>query len=108
MEKNNIAIAFVAFSDNHIGKRRPILVVLDDESKIKFYKITSQFAKKSLTIQSKYFEIEDWVAAGLHKRSWIDTVETVTAPKSILKTKWIGRLSLTDAKRFAEFLKNRN
>ena len=56
----DILVATIAFSDGTGAKRRPALVIANNEEVIRTYRITSQYSRKSSYIRSKYFEIKEW------------------------------------------------
>ncbi|WP_460017512.1 hypothetical protein [Lactovum odontotermitis] len=96
----------ISYADGTGAKVRPAFVIEREEERIKTYRITSQFANKSDYIKSKYFEIIDYVEAGLRKRSWIDTVQPYMIDSSRTRIKILGYLSETDEARFRDFLQN--
>lgn len=55
----DILVATIAFSDGTGAKRRPVLVIANNEEVIRTYRITSQYSRKSSYIRSKYFEIKE-------------------------------------------------
>ena len=74
----------------------------------KIHPITSQYDKKSSVIKSKYFKINDWEEAKLHKQSYIDTGVCFDYPVSkIDKMTPLGTLSDRDSERLIEFLDGR-
>ncbi|MEQ3474930.1 type II toxin-antitoxin system PemK/MazF family toxin [Enterococcus cecorum] len=104
--KNDIATIYVAYSDKIGGKRRPVLLVDEDDTNLVFYRITSKYANKSENIKQFYFPIEDWKEAGLNMKSWIDTKEYKTTQKDKVVYKKIGKLSLKDKDRLSDFLEH--
>lgn len=102
----DIMVMKVEFDDGSGGKKRPVIVVNFNGEDIAFFKITSQYENKSEYIQSKYFEILDYVEAGLTKRSWIDTVTRKEVSLNATRFHVIGRLSNRDIIRFIDFLKS--
>lgn len=85
LEELDILVSNVNYSDGTGLKCRPAIVIMLAGKEIICYRITSQYETKSDYIKSKYFEIIDWIKAGLRKESWIDTVEftgCTTFPKT--------------------------
>lgn len=106
MKTNDIATAYIAYSDKVGGKRRPVLVVDDNDKALVCYRITSKYTNKSENIKQFYFSIEDWKVAGLNMKSWVDTKEYRYIYKKNDKVVYnkIGSLSLRDIGRFNDFL----
>ena len=103
MQPYGIYIAFISWGGG--GKRRPVLVLSEDDGFVSVFRITSQFAGKSHGIQAHYLEIIDWQQAGLEKQSYIDTGKIVELPKeAIISINPIGHLSAADEQRLAQFL----
>jgi hypothetical protein len=98
-------IAYVAWENG--GKRRPVLVLSEDGDIISVYPVTSQYGRKSESIQAQYFVINDWRQAGLDKQSYADTADIVElARTAIVAQSPIGKLSEADEARLLEFLAN--
>ncbi|MDG9734289.1 hypothetical protein [Leuconostoc pseudomesenteroides] len=110
IREHSIMIADLAYDEGREAgsKVRPAFVVKYDNQKIAYYKITSQFNNKSDYFQNKYFEIKDWVYAGLKKPSWIDTFKICRVDEQYVVIKFAGYLSANDEARFVEFLSNLN
>jgi hypothetical protein len=85
---------YVSWGDS--GKRRPVLVVKSSEDTVIFYPITTKFQAKSKTLQSVYYKIVEWEAAGLDTQSYIDTATELTAPITAFNASPIGKLSDAD------------
>lgn len=100
----NIATAYVRFVNVSGGKRRPIFVIRENESKIFFFDITTKFDKKSTKIQKWYFEILYYTGTGLRKHSWIDTIKMYSLDKNTTEIKYIGKLSDNDTLRLKLFI----
>jgi hypothetical protein len=94
-------VAYIAWETG--GKRRPALVLSDDDDVISVYPITTQYDGKSKDIQAQYFTITDWKQAGLDKQSYVDTIEIVELERTAIISP-IGKLSLTDEVRLIEFM----
>jgi hypothetical protein len=109
MKTNDIATAYLAYTDGSGGKRRPLLIVDTDREYYSIFKITSQYEQKSPAIKANYFEIKDWKSAGLFKASYIDTLTLVKLPKAIYrdKPKMIGELQQADIKALNRFLEGK-
>lgn len=101
----DILTATIAFSDGTGAKRRPALVIANNEEVIRTYRITSQYSRKSSYIRSKYFEIKEWEEAGLIKPSWIDTVQLYDLDIELVQVRLIGKLTEYDQQRFEKFLR---
>jgi len=102
----DIMILKVGFDDGTGFKFRPAIIIKVNGEEIAFYKITSQFENKSKYIQSKYFEIIDYIQAGLRKRSWIDTMTVRKTNEKEIHFHVVGRLSMRDTARFIQFLQS--
>ena len=103
MNPFDIFIAFVSWEGG--GKRRPVLVLTQDEESVIVFRITSQYETKSEAIRIKYFKINDWEEAGLSKQSYIDTGSKRNLPRDTVDGRTpIGQLSMDDKKRLLEFL----
>ena len=100
----SIAIATVVFHDNSGVKRRPVLLLRAQGSLVFAFSITSQYANKSKYIQERYFEIIDWLEAGLKKPSWIDTITRISIDSKFDSVKVIGKLTRRDRERLLIFL----
>ena len=61
---------------------------------------------KSDYIKSKYFEIIDYIEAGLNRQSWIDTFKAYQLNDENFKIHVLGRLTENDFERFVAFLSN--
>ncbi len=107
MDEHVIAVLYARYEDGGGGKRRPAFIIKFDNEQIIFFKITSQFENKSEAVKAKYFEIIDWLEAGLRKESWIDTVKVQYVSETEAKIHVIGRLSDRDYQRFIGFLESR-
>ena len=104
LSEYDIVVLNVMFSDGIGSKSRPaILVELEDEQ-IGFFRITSQYENKSEAIKEKYFEIIDYIEAGLKKQSWIDTVMRYYVDDNSLRIRVIGQLTDSDMRRLEDFL----
>lgn len=103
MKTNDISIAFIV--RNGGGKWLPILIISERNEIISFYKITSQYQKKSAKRRRQYFPIEHWKDVGLNKPSYnIDTNTVGQLDKRQFHLQVIGRLTIDDAKQFEQFL----
>ncbi|MFS1663449.1 hypothetical protein [Streptococcus sp. zg-JUN1979] len=102
-----VGYALVTYHDNSGSKTRPVVVVKLNGEKITFYKITSQFENKSEYIKSKYYEIKDWLRAGLTKPSWVDTIQSITVNENEIEIRVVGRFSNRDILGLREFLTSR-
>lgn len=108
VREHSIMIADLAFDEGReVGSKvRPAFVVRFDGELIAYYKITSQFGEKSEYFRSKYFEIKDWMYAGLNKPSWIDTFKLRRVEEKYVVINFVGYLSERDEDRLVEFLAN--
>lgn len=104
--EHDIVMLSVQFDEGNASKYRPAYIIKLDGEEVLFYKVTSQYEKKSEAIQEKYFEIVDWVEAGLKKRSWIDTVSVRSVNEKETRISFAGIMSAKDKERLAEFLEN--
>ncbi|QDK70140.1 hypothetical protein [Lactococcus protaetiae] len=104
LSEHTVVIAKVVYADGTGSKVRPAFVIALDDKVIKTYRITSQYENKSEYIKSKYFEIIDYIEAGLRKRSWIDTVQAYNIDSDKTKIRVLGYLSARDEVRLQEFL----
>lgn len=103
-DEHDIVMLNVQFDEGNDFKYRPAYIFKLDGEEIFFYKITSKYENKSEAIQAKYFKIVDWVAAGLEKESWIDTVSMKRINENETRIKFTGTMSDEDERRLAEFL----
>lgn len=105
MKINEIYTAYVAWKNG--GKRRPILIIRDDQNAVFCYKITSKYKNKSTNIKRNYYKIANWNQSGLVKQSYVDIGRLISLDKTKVRFKLIGNLSLVDTKNLAKFIKNR-
>lgn len=105
MKINEIYTAYVSWGNN--GKRRPVLVIKDNEKNVFCYKITSKFAQKSEKIKRNYFQLTDWHQEGLVKQSYVDVGYVSKLPKEEITFKFVGELSLRDMKALTKFIRAR-
>ena len=104
-QKDTIAVAIVEYSDGtDQSKRRPVYILSTNGLKYRFYRITTKYKDKSLSIKKNLFEIIDWNYANLNKKSWIDTNIALNAPVDQIQMRELGQLSDVDAQRFHDFL----
>lgn len=103
MRINSIYTAYISWNSG--GKRRPVLIVEDEEKSVTVFKITSKYSGKSLKIKQKYYPIKNWQESGLKKASYIDTIKKVNLLKEDIDFKYIGKLTLEDKKGLTLFLK---
>jgi hypothetical protein len=94
MNPFDIYIAYVSWGTN--GKRRPVVIYFERDSKVSVFRITSQYQNKSDAVRSKYLEITDWQQAGLDKPSYIDTGTIIKLPTATVDPAPIGKLSERD------------
>ena len=87
------------------GKTRPVLLLSYSGDRAWIYPITTQYITKSEKIRANYFYVCDWVQAGLHQPSYIDTQTRISIKASDI-SKPIGQLSHADKMRLMEFLEN--
>lgn len=104
LSEHTVVIAKITYADGTGSKVRPAFVIKLDGNLVKTYRITSQYEQKSDYIKSKYFEIIDYIEAGLRKRSWIDTVQAYNVNVNETKIRVIGYLSGRDEARLRDFL----
>ncbi|MCI1974497.1 MAG: toxin MazF [Limosilactobacillus sp.] len=103
-----IATAYVEFVQINGGKRRPIFILDETETKLRFFDITTKYQNKSDYMKSWYFVIKDYESTGLRKHSWIDTYRGYSLLKSSCNIHYIGDLSNRDVSRLREFLMSKN
>ena len=94
MKPFDLHIAYVTWGDD--GKRRPVLILTEEDGEVSAFQITSKFESKSAAIQSQYFKIEDWKDAGLDKSSYIDTGKIIELPIAMVDSLPIGKLTEKD------------
>ena len=104
MEDFVIIIAIVPFEDSEVYKWRPVFILSVNGKAIKFLRITTKFDTKSDYIKSKYFEIIDYIEAGLNRQSWIDTFKAYQLNDENFKIHVLGKLTERDFERFITFL----
>ena len=103
MDIFDIYITYVSWGDS--GKKRPVLIIEQQEKIVSVFNITTQYENKNEIIRSKYFMINDWQQAGLAKQSYVDTNVVRDLPIAALGGKSeIGRLTENDVTRLIEFL----
>ncbi|MCL2036799.1 MAG: hypothetical protein FWG83_05380 [Oscillospiraceae bacterium] len=103
MKQHDVFVAFVSWGEG--GKHRPVLLYEVDGKFAKVHPITTKYDGKSAKVKSKYFKINDWVKAGLHKQSYVDVGVHFDFPMSALgNVTPIGVLSESDIERLIEFL----
>mgnify|MGYP006364434097 FL=1 len=104
MEEFDIIIAKVPFEDSEDYKWRPVFILSVNGKAIKFLRITTKYDTKSDYIKNKYFEIIDYIEAGLNRQSWIDTFKAYQLNDENFKIHVLGRLTENDFERFVAFL----
>lgn len=103
-EEHEIILAEVPFQNIKGKKWRPVYILQFDDEQMYVYKITTKYHNKSDFIKSKYFEIIDWLKAGLREPSWIDTINIIPINSGNAKIRIIGRLTVEDRMRLIAFL----
>lgn len=106
MEEHEIIIASGKEVSGVDDKNRPFFVLKLDGEVIKTFKITTKYQNKSDFIKSRYFEIIDYIDAGLRRVSWIDTVEVYEIDTNRTRFKVIGKLTYRDQLRLIEFIES--
>lgn len=97
MNKNDLVTVYVSFSNYPGGKRRPVLILKDNNDELLVYKITSKYENKSEKIKQQYNPIQDWKEAGWKKPSYIDIGSLSSLKKSYFdEIVFIGTLSTQD------------
>ena len=105
-QRDTIAIIeIIASDDGKTYKRRPAYVLSTNGIMLQCFPITSKFETKSRKLQRACFSIMDWDYAGLHKPSWINTINVHSLSVDKVTTRHIGILSESDTIRFKEFLR---
>ena len=100
MKPYEIYIAYISWGDG--GKRRPVLVLREQNAQVSILRITTQYESKSAAVKSKYLAINDWQQAGLHMPSYIDTNKIINIPATILSDSPVGILSDSDRQRLID------
>jgi len=112
ISKNDVLITFIQFVNGTDGKKRPVLVVVEDEQAVGVYAITTKYSDKSKFIKKQYYPIKDWRQAGLKVKSYVDIGSKYTFKKRELSYYKIGHLSIRDIRDLEEFIvqftKNQN
>lgn len=108
LEVYSVVVSRIQYSDGTGSKIRPAVVVKFNDEVIQTYRITSQFESKSEKIKSQYLEIIDWYQAGLHKPSYIDTVQIYELDLNEFAIKLIGKLSNRDRDRLVDVLREKS
>jgi hypothetical protein len=98
----DIGIAFVSWEGG--GKRRPVLLLSQNDGCAEAFRITSQYANKSKAVKAQYFELLDWRHEGLQKPSYVDTINRIEIPDAFIAMPPVGRLTDNDKQRLIEFL----
>lgn len=105
MEPMDIYIANVPFDEGNGSKVRPALVIEVGSERVRIFKITSQYQKKSSKIKKLYYPIKEWQAAGLNKESYVDTHKMYRVAKRwIFSHQPIGKLTDRDRLGLFEFI----
>lgn len=104
LSEHSVAFAYVEYADGSGGKRRPVLIISVDGEEVLFYKITSQYFNKSEFIREKYYEIKDWLAAGLTKPSWVDTITPIVYKQDKYRFTVVGRFTNRDIVGLKQFI----
>ena len=102
MKQYGIYIAYVSWGDG--GKRRPVLVLSEQDTHATILRITTQYEGKSVSIQSMYLAITDWQQAGLNMPSYIDTSKIINLPITTFSAFPIGKLSERDRQQLIKCL----
>lgn len=99
MKPATVAIAFLEYEDvPNKGKRRPVLILKEDEEMISVFKISTKYGNKPSYFRSKYFKI-------LSQVSYIDTSHVRYLYKNKESgLKVIGHLSSRDVFRLTQFI----
>ena len=98
----DLRIAYISWGED--GKKRPVLIMDQQEEKVYVYKITTQYHNKNSKIKANYLSIKDWQQAGLHKSSYIDTNTLLKLHSSAVDSTLIGELSQRDIGSLEQFL----
>ena len=106
LQEHEIIIAEIPFQDGSDSKWRPAYVLRFDNETLQVLKITTKYQQKSDYIKQFYFEIVDWLNAGLREPSWIDTINVIPLNNNV-KIRIIGSLTKRDEKRLRDFIANR-
>lgn len=104
LNEYDVVLTLVKYVDSDKTTYRPALVIYFDGKEVGYYKITSRYTDKSEYIKSRYFEIKNWLQAGLRKPSWIDTINYYQISENEVRLKVIGNLTIDDRNRLEEFL----
>lgn len=104
MKINEIYTAYVSW--NKGCKRRPVLVLKDDDVSVTVFKITSKYETNSPSIQRYFYPIKEWQESGLVKQSYIDTITRLNLMRKDVRFNYAGRLSVRDRNGLAEFIRN--
>lgn len=108
IKTNDIFIVYVSFVDKEGGKRRPVLIIDNDEKSITFFKITTKFKNKSSRIKNNYYPLAEWFKSGLASMSYVDTGKAARVSRnSIGKIYKIGELNFKDIIGLNKFMKNK-
>ncbi|WP_288659163.1 type II toxin-antitoxin system PemK/MazF family toxin [uncultured Limosilactobacillus sp.] len=97
MKPMDIYIASVPFDEGTDDKVQPALVIEVASEKVIVFKITSQYKQKSAQIKRLYYPIKEWQAAGLRKKSYVDTHKLYRLSKKLIfSQRPIGKLTDVD------------
>jgi len=103
MKPFDVFIAFVGWGSG--GKRRPVLMLSQENGRVHAFQITTKYETKSEAIRNKYFKINDLRVAGLNRQSYVDTNNAIKLlPDVVAEAQQIGKLSDNDIDRLTEFL----
>lgn len=89
MEAFELYIAYISWGAE--GKKRPVLIIAENDDTACVFKITTKYENKNPAIQANYIVINDWKEAGLDKLSYVDTGMLIDLPLSVLGPESIGK-----------------
>lgn len=104
MRTNEIYTAEISWPGG--SKRRPVLIIEEDDKSVSVFRITSKYKNKTNYIKHFYYPIVDWESSGLRKQSYIDTKTVQYLDKTDISFYRVGVLSANDRQGLKEFLEN--
>lgn len=108
LKSNTVVSAFVKFKSatGQKGKARPVLIFKRPGEYAIGLKITTAYENKPDYLKKVYYEIQDWQAAGLRKKSWVDTAFRIDL-RQMEVTQVIGALKPRDVRGLKAFYQKR-
>lgn len=104
MRINDIYTAYVSWGSG--GKKRPILILKEDQNHIYFYRITTKYKNKSQAMKDIRYPIVDWQCVGLNEESYIVIDRPYQIERIFTNLNYVGHLTAKDIKGLKIFILN--